>query len=98
VILRKLAVLNAKRIFFIRHALCTGFTVGEILNLTKSDRWFLVLIKEIVSFRVVFGLSVYPAKPLARQRRAERLNSIGVGACERLRLDRLHILCSVSGV
>ena len=28
----------------------TGFTIEEIFNLTKIDRWFLVQIKEIVDF------------------------------------------------
>ena len=46
----KLSVPNAERIFFIRHALRAGFTVEEIFNLTKIDRWFLVQIKEIVDF------------------------------------------------
>jgi carbamoyl-phosphate synthase large subunit len=32
------------------HALRAGFTIEEILNLTKIDRWFLVQIKEIVDF------------------------------------------------
>ena len=27
-----------------------GFTIDEIFNLTKIDRWFLVQIKEIVDF------------------------------------------------
>ena len=47
---RKLSVPNAERIFFIRHALRAGFTIEEIFNLTKIDRWFLVQIKEIVDF------------------------------------------------
>ena len=50
VISRKLSVPNAERIFFIRHALRAGFTIEEILGLTKIDRWFLVQIKEIVDF------------------------------------------------
>ena len=50
VISRKLSVPNAERIFFIRHALRAGFTIEEIYNLTKIDRWFLVQIKEIVDF------------------------------------------------
>jgi len=33
-----------------RHALRAGFTLKEIFNLTKIDRWFLVQIKEIVDF------------------------------------------------
>ena len=46
----KLRVTHAGRIFFIRHALRAGFTIEEIFNLTKIDRWFLVQIKEIVDF------------------------------------------------
>jgi hypothetical protein len=32
------------------HVLRAGFSVEEIFNLTKIDRWFLVQIKEIVDF------------------------------------------------
>ncbi|MBL9167935.1 MAG: carbamoyl-phosphate synthase large subunit [Verrucomicrobiales bacterium] len=50
VISRKLSVPNAERIFFIRHAMRAGFTIEEIFNLTKIDRWFLTQIKELVDF------------------------------------------------
>jgi carbamoyl-phosphate synthase large subunit len=50
VITRKLTVPNAERIFFIRHALRAGFSVEEIYQLTRIDRWFLAQIKEIVDF------------------------------------------------
>jgi carbamoyl-phosphate synthase large subunit len=50
VISRKLTVPNAERIFFIRHTLCAGFTVEDIFQLTKIDRWFLTQLKEIVDF------------------------------------------------
>jgi carbamoyl-phosphate synthase large subunit len=50
VISRKLSVPNAERVFFIRHALRAGFTIDEIYDLTKIDRWFLTQIKEIVDF------------------------------------------------
>jgi carbamoyl-phosphate synthase large subunit len=50
VISRKLSVPNAERVFFIRHALRAGFTVEEIYQLTKIDRWFLTQIKQIVDF------------------------------------------------
>jgi len=33
-----------------RHALRAGFTIEEIFNLTKIERWFLVQLKEIVDF------------------------------------------------
>jgi carbamoyl-phosphate synthase large subunit len=50
VISRKLITPNAERVFFIRHALRAGFTINEIFDLTKIDRWFLAQIKEIVDF------------------------------------------------
>src|SRR6202142_2006268 len=50
VITQKLIWPNAERIFFIRHAMRAGFSVEEIFQLTKIDRWFLVQIKEIVDF------------------------------------------------
>ena len=46
---------NAERIFFIRQALRASFTIEEIFNLTKIDRWFLVQIKEIVNFEELAG-------------------------------------------
>ena len=49
-ITQKLSVPNAERIFFLRHALRAGFTIDEIFELTKIDRWFLTQIKEIVDF------------------------------------------------
>lgn len=36
--------------FFIRRALRAGFTIEEIFNLTKIDRWLLLQIQEIVDF------------------------------------------------
>jgi len=47
---QRLSVPNAERIFFIRHALRAGFSVEEIFQLSKIDRWFLAQIKEIVDF------------------------------------------------
>ena len=49
-IIRKLTVPNAERVFFIRHALRAGFTVEDIFQLTKTDRLFLTQLKEIVDF------------------------------------------------
>src|SRR5438876_60107 len=49
-ITQKLSVPNAERVFFIRHALRAGFSLEEIFQLTKIDRWFLMQLKEIVDF------------------------------------------------
>ena len=47
-ITRKLSVPNAERIFFIRHALRSGFSIDEVYALSGIDKWFLVQIDEIV--------------------------------------------------
>jgi carbamoyl-phosphate synthase large subunit len=49
-LIRKLSIPNAERIFFIRHAFRAGFTVEEIHQLTHIDPWFLTQIREIVEF------------------------------------------------
>ncbi len=58
VITRKLSIPNAERIFFIRHALRAGFSLEEIFQLTKIDRWFLTQLKEIVDFEEELAASV----------------------------------------
>jgi len=47
-IVRKLSLPNAERIFWIGVALREGFSVEEIYDLTKIDRWFLRNLEEIV--------------------------------------------------
>ena len=49
-IVQKLSVPNAERVFFLRHAFRAGFTIEELFQLTKIDRWFLTQLKEIVDF------------------------------------------------
>ena len=44
----KLTVPNAERIFFLGLALARGWTVEEIFELTKIDRWFLENMRQIV--------------------------------------------------
>ncbi|MCD6050061.1 MAG: carbamoyl-phosphate synthase, large subunit [Verrucomicrobia bacterium] len=58
VISRKLSVPNAERIFYIRHAMRAGMTVGDIFNLTKIDPWFLTQIREIVDVEEDLAASV----------------------------------------
>jgi carbamoyl-phosphate synthase large subunit len=48
IITQKLSAPNAERIFFIRHAMRADFSVEDIFQITKIDRWFLAQIKEIV--------------------------------------------------
>ncbi len=47
-IARKLSIPNAERVFFIRHAFRAGFTIDQVFDLTKLDRWFLTQVQDIV--------------------------------------------------
>jgi carbamoyl-phosphate synthase large subunit len=47
-ILAKLATPNAERIWYLRYALKAGFSVDEIYQRTKIDRWFLHNLRELV--------------------------------------------------
>jgi carbamoyl-phosphate synthase large subunit len=48
VIQQKLVTPNDARIFYIRHAMRSGFSNEEIHNLTKIDPWFLAQLRELV--------------------------------------------------
>ncbi len=48
IITQKLVTPNPDRIFFLRHAFRAGFTLEEIHQLTRIDRWFLSNLEEIV--------------------------------------------------
>jgi carbamoyl-phosphate synthase large subunit len=39
------------------HALRAGFTLDEIFDLTKIDRWFLTQMKEIVDFETELAVA-----------------------------------------
>ncbi len=47
-IIQKLRTPNADRVLYIRYALKAGFSVDEIYELTKIDRWFISKIRNIV--------------------------------------------------
>ncbi|MDX2185879.1 MAG: carbamoyl-phosphate synthase large subunit [Opitutaceae bacterium] len=47
VIRQKLGTPNAERIFYIRYAYLAGYTVEQVFDLTKIDRWFLTQLLEI---------------------------------------------------
>ena len=48
ILISKLNVPNAERIFYIRHAFRAGYSVEEIFDITKIDRWFLTQISELI--------------------------------------------------
>ncbi len=58
-LMNKLKVPNAERVFFIKYALKKGMGLDEIYELTRIDRWFLHNIKEIVDLeREVASLKI----------------------------------------
>ena len=47
---RKLAVPSQGRLYYIRYAMKMGWTIDQIYELTKIDRWFLGQMKQLVDF------------------------------------------------
>src|SRR5439155_8491483 len=47
---RKLAVPSQGRLYYIRYAMKMGWTIDQIHELTKIDRWFLAEMKQLVDF------------------------------------------------
>jgi carbamoyl-phosphate synthase large subunit len=47
---RKLAVPSQGRLYYIRYALKMNWTIDQIYELTKIDRWFLAQMKDLVDF------------------------------------------------
>ncbi|HEY2588188.1 MAG TPA: translation initiation factor IF-2 N-terminal domain-containing protein, partial [Tepidisphaeraceae bacterium] len=47
---RKLAVPSQGRLYYVRYAMKMGWTIDQIYELTKIDRWFLAQMKELVEF------------------------------------------------
>jgi len=50
---RKLAVPSQGRLYYLRYALKMGWTIDQIYELTKIDRWFLAQMKQLVDFEQV---------------------------------------------
>jgi carbamoyl-phosphate synthase large subunit len=50
---RKLAIPSQGRLYYLRYALKMGWTLDQIFELTKIDRWFLAQMKELVEFEDV---------------------------------------------
>ncbi|MGN6367360.1 MAG: carbamoyl-phosphate synthase large subunit [Phycisphaerae bacterium] len=47
---RKLSIPSQGRLYYIRYALKSGYSVDRIYSLTKIDKWFLEQIKQLVDF------------------------------------------------
>jgi len=47
---RKLSVPSQGRLYYVRYAMKMGWTIDQIYELTKIDRWFLAQMKQLVDF------------------------------------------------
>jgi carbamoyl-phosphate synthase large subunit len=67
----KLGTPNAERIFYIRYAFRAGYTVEQIFDLTKIDRWFLHQLLEIHEMEGVLAGQALATIDTALMRRAK---------------------------
>src|SRR5688572_9203026 len=71
---RKLAVPSQGRLYYVRYALKTGWTVDQVHELTKYDPWFIAQMKELVDFEAALvNLDHGDAKSTERLRQAKQL-------------------------
>jgi len=72
VIKQKLGTPNAERIFYIRYAFLAGYSVEQIFDLTKIDRWFLVQLQEIFQMEQTLKQQTLDGIDTALLRRAKQ--------------------------
>jgi len=72
VIKTRLSTPNADRIFYLRYAFKAGYTVDQIFDLTKIDRWFLHQLREIHEMEEVLRTRTLPELGAAELRRAKQ--------------------------
>ena len=63
---RKLAVPSQGRLYYVRYALKMGWSLDQVYDLTKIDRWFLAQMKQLVDFEG----EILAAKDCVREARA----------------------------
>src|SRR5665213_219829 len=62
---RKLSVPSQGRLYYLRYALKMGWTIDQIYELTKIDRWFLAQMKQLTDFEIeLVALKSLPADPV----------------------------------
>jgi len=63
---RKLAVPSQGRLYYLRYALKMGWSLEQIYDLTKIDKWFLAQMKELVDFETILVQSADDAFQVIR--------------------------------
>ena len=72
-IIEKLRTPNWERLWYVGDALRAGFSIDEIFDITKIDRWFLEQIKEIIEFEQKIQNSQLPPPNSQLLRRSKEL-------------------------
>ena len=73
VITEKLRIPNWERLWYVGDAFRAGFSIDEIFEITKFDRWFLSQIQEIIDFEKELHPSALIPHPSELLRRAKEL-------------------------
>ncbi|MDO8445519.1 MAG: carbamoyl-phosphate synthase large subunit [Deltaproteobacteria bacterium] len=73
IIIEKLRTPNWERLWYVGDALRAGFSIDEIFEITKIDRWFLEQIKEIIEFEQEILQSAVGSRQSAVLQRAKEL-------------------------
>ncbi|MCC6423054.1 MAG: carbamoyl-phosphate synthase large subunit [Phycisphaerales bacterium] len=58
---RKLAVPSQGRLYYLRYAFKMGWSIDQVYDLTKIDRWFLSQMKQLVDFEILLANSPWNA-------------------------------------
>src|SRR4029453_2450554 len=68
---RKLAVPSQGRLYYLRYALKMGWSIDQVYELTKIDKWFLAQMKELVDFEAELA-ATGPVEGVDNSQRAEQ--------------------------
>jgi carbamoyl-phosphate synthase large subunit len=91
VIKTRLGTPNSERIFYIRHAFRSGWSVDQIHDLTKIDPWFLHQLREIHEMEEAVRVHTLPSIPDALIRRAKQFGFSDVQLAHLLKNDAVAV-------
>ena len=84
---QKLGTPNAERVYFIRHAFRAGYTIDQVFDLTKIDRWFLHQLHEIYLMEEMLRQFTPQNLPVATLRRAKQFGFADAQLAHLLKID-----------
>jgi carbamoyl-phosphate synthase large subunit len=83
----KLGTPNAERVYFIRHAFKSGYSVDRVFDITKIDRWFLTQLHEIFEMEQALSKQTLATVETVALRRAKQFGFSDVQLAHILKAD-----------